>query len=400
MPMTKREISERLLSYFPDLEKRDLDYLVDQFFELLAGALKEEKIIELRGFGVLKVIKTRSYMFNNPRNFQRYYLKNKVRTVFTMGKELKERLNSPLYAGLDLGTQTFRMLLGKKVGEEVFFLTSFRENVRLGEGIADQGILSESAIERAIFALEKFKSLMEEYEVRNYYAVGTAVFRRAKNAQDFLARVERELGLRVEVLSPEREANLTLEGIKFGLKKLQIGFNRALIVDLGGGSTEFILLEGEEPVWVKSLDLGVVLLRDTFRLRYPVTKKTLQSIRDYIRDQLSVLPEEPFECLIITGGSASLLGRLDLRLQRYEPARLHGHRVTMERIEKLIQRIGELTLPRIRSIKGMEEGREDITLPGLLVYAEILRKFKKEELIISEYGILEASLLCLLRRYN
>lgn len=398
--MTKRELSERLLSYFPDLEKKDLDFLVDQFFELLAGALREGKTIELRGFGILKAIRTRSYMFNNPKNLQRYYLRSKVRAVFSMGKELKERLNSPLFASLDLGTQTFRMLFGKKVGEEVFFLASFRENVRLGEGLADQGVLSESAMERALVALRRFKDLMEEQKVSDYYAVGTAVFRKAGNAEEFISKVERELGIKIEVLSPEREAELTLEGIKYGLKKLQLSFNRALILDLGGGSTEFILLEGETPLWMKSLDLGVVLLRDTFRLRYPVTKKTLQSIRDYIRDQLSLLPDDNVDCLVITGGSASLLGRLDLRLQKYDPERLHGHRVTTERIEKLIQRISELTLPRIRAMRGMEEGREDIILPGLLVYAEILKKYRKEELLISEYGILEASLLYLLKRYN
>lgn len=398
--MTKRELSERLLSYFPDLEKKDLDFLVDQFFEILARALKDGKTIELRGFGVLKTIRTKSYIFNNPKNLQRYYLKNKVRAVFSMGKELKERLNAPVYASLDLGTQTFRMLLGKKVGEEIIFLTSFRENVRLGEGFAEQGLILEPAMERAYSALKTFKEYMEKYEVKDYYAIGTAVFRRAKNAEEFLSRVEREFGIKVEVISPEREAELTLEGIVFGLKRLQLSFNRALILDLGGGSTEFILLEGNHSKWVRSLDLGVVLLRDTFRLRYPVTKKTLQSLRDYIRDQLTVLPEEVVDCLVITGGTASLLGRLDLRLQKYDPVRLHGHRVTLDRIERLIQRLGDLTLPRIRAMRGMEEGREDITLPGLLVYAEVLRKYGKEELIISEFGILEASLLYILRRYN
>lgn len=398
--MTKRELSERLLSYFPDLEKKDLDFLVDQFFEILARALKEGKTIELRGFGVLKVIRTKSYLFNNPKNLQRYYLKSKVRAVFSMGKELKERLNTPIYASLDLGTQTFRMLLGKRVEEEVFFLTSFRENVRLGEGLAEQGLILQPAMERALSVLKTFKEYMEKYEIRDYYAVGTAVFRWAKNAQEFLLRVEKELGLKIDVLSAEREAELTLEGIKFGLKKLNLNFNRALILDLGGGSTEFILLEGESPAWIRSLELGVVVLRDTFRLRYPVTKKTLQSMRDFIRDQLKVLPEDKVDCIVITGGTASLLGRLDLRLQKYDPERLHGHRVTLDRIERLIQRVSDLTLPRIRSMRGMEEGREDIALPGLLVYAEVLRKYGKDELVLSEYGILEASLLYLLKRYN
>jgi len=398
--MTKRELCEKLEALYPELEKRDCYYLVDSFFDILKEALLQGKRIELRGFGIIELSKGRSYFFYNPKNQQKYYLKGKVRAVFHLGKELKERLNSPMLASLDLGTQTFRLLLGKYYEGEHIFLKSFRENVRLGEGLTDSGAINSASENRAIEALKKFKKIMEEHQVSNYYAVGTAVFRKAKNAPQVLKRIEEEVGLKVEILSPEKEAELTLEGILFGLKKLQVNFEKLLIVDVGGGSTEFIYLKEGHPYLVKSLELGVVQIKELFNLRYPLTRGTVESLRSYVSDQLKVLPKEDFSGIVITGGTASLLGSLDLKLSQYHLERLHGHKITRERIEKFIQKISEMSLPRIAKIRGMEEGREDIALPGLVIFEQILHYFDKEELLISEYGILEAALLFLTKKYN
>jgi len=398
--MTGRELCERLKSTFPELEKRDCALLVDSFFEVLTEALKEGKKIELRGFGVIELSKGRAHFFYNPRNQQKYYLKSKVRAIFHLGKELKERLNTPFLAGLDLGTQTFRLILGKYFQGEVIFLKSFRENVRLGEGLSDSGKIKVEALERALRALKSFQEMMEKAEVKDYYAIGTAVFRKAANAPYVLKRFEEELGLKVEVLSPEKEAELTLEGILYGLKRLNFRPQSFLVVDVGGGSTEFIYLKEGSPRLMKSLELGAVHLKELFNVRYPLTRGHLESLRKYVQDQLAGLPQEDLKAIVITGGTASLLGSLDLKLTNFEPERLHGHLVTKDRITKLIQKISEMTLPRISKMKGMEEGRADIALPGLLIFEQILNYFKKEEVLISEFGILEATLLSLTKKYN
>ncbi|MCS7199963.1 MAG: HU family DNA-binding protein [Caldimicrobium sp.] len=387
--MTKRELTERLRKRFIELEAKDLDFIIDQFFEILGFALKRGLSIELRDFGVFKLSQTRSYFFKNPKTQQRYYLKGKVKAVFQLGKSFKERLNQSFLASLDLGTQSFRLLLGKYFKNEPLFLKSFRENVRLGEGVVESGLISPSAQERALEVLRNFKKIMEDFEVSEYFAVGTAVFRRAKNAREFQKRIEEELGLKVEILSSEEEAKLILEGIFLGLRKLGLNLKEFLIVDVGGGSTEFVYIKDGVPQFTKSLELGVVLLRDFFKFRYPMTKKMLTSLRSYVGDQLLGLPPATFEKIIVTGGSASLLGSLDLKLARYDFEALHGHRITPDRIENLITKISEATLPRIRRLRGMEEGREDLALPGLIIYSEILKYFQGKELILSEYGILE-----------
>jgi exopolyphosphatase/guanosine-5'-triphosphate,3'-diphosphate pyrophosphatase len=339
--------------------------------------------------------------FTNPKNQQRYYIREKIRIVFKPGKELKERLNTPLFGSLDLGTQSFRLCLGKNYNGKVYFLYTQRENVRLGEGLVNCGYITEEAFERGINALKQMKEVMQRLDVKAFKAVGTAVFRKAKNAGEFIEKTKRETGIDIEVLSPEQEARLTLEGVLYGLKEVLHKIpEKFAIIDVGGGSTEITYLEKGNPVWSKSVDIGAVVLKELFNLRYPLSYKALRSLRNYVQDRLTDIPQFDVDFLVITGGTASILGSLDLKLTSYVFERLHGHRVTKDRLEKIIEKLSSYPIDRISRMKGMEPGREDIVLPGLVIYLELMNLMKNEELLISEYGILEAALLSLLKEYN
>lgn len=390
--MNKTDLIEKLSYKFPDVEKEELKNVVELFFETIRESLKKGHRVELRDFGVFQLLKCKGNFFKNPKNRQKYYIKEKIRVLFKTGKEFKERLNTPFVAGLDLGTQTFRLCLGKVFKERLYFLLKKRENVRLGEGLAEKGIISDSAFERGLKVLKDFKKVMEQYEVTHYKAFGTAVFRKAKNAEEFIKEVKEKVGLEIEILSPEKEARLSLEGVVWGLKERFPQLRDFLLIDVGGGSSEFIYFQEEEN-WVKSLDLGAIVLKETFDLRYPVSSKVLKSMREYIREKLFELPVEKPSLTVITGGTASILGSLDLKLNSYIPEKLHGHQISKERLEKLIHKISNLSLISLKKTKGMEKGREDIVLPGLLIYAETLDYFNQDTLFISEYGILEGTLL-------
>jgi len=397
--MKRKDLVEKLSYRFSDLEKEDLDYIVNLFFEILKDELKKGNRIEFRDFGILYTKKGRGVIFKNPKNKQNYYVKEKIRVLFKLGKEFKERLNTSFIASLDLGTQTFRICLGKYYNGKVYFLVKEKENVRLGEGLGVNGTISEEAFKRGIETLKKFKELLERYEIENYRAVGTAIFRKAENIQKFI-EAAKELGINIEVISPEEEADLSLKGIQYGLEEMGLKVNSFLTVDVGGGSSEFVFIENGKKKWVKSIDLGAVVLRDIFSLRYPVNSKVIKSLRVYIMEKLETLPKEAVEEIVITGGSASLLGALDLKLTRYISEKLHGHRITKDRLENLIKKLGGLELERLQKVKGMEKGREDIALPGLLIYSCIADYFKKDTLVLSEYGILEGTLLSLIKEYN
>ncbi len=393
--MTGKDLAKRLLSTFPDLEYEVALSITNAFFETLKSAMKDGNSVGLRGFGTFQPRVCKGVIFVNPKNNQRYYVQEKKRVLFRAATELLERLNTPFDVGLDLGTQTFRLILGKHFEDEPHFLLRERANVRLGEGLCESGLICEAAKERGLSALRKFKDILDTYEVKNIKAIGTAVFREAKNAKEFISEVEKNFGIKIEVLSPEEEARYTLKGVKFGLAMLGLKPRSFIVVDVGGGSTEVIYYkEGVEPI-TYSLDLGVVALRDFFSLRYPLSTKALQSLRDYIRDKLKELPYTRPEMLVITGGSASLLGSLDLKLKVYEQRALHGHRITLDRIAKMAQRLTSMTLSQLSRVRGMERGREDLVAPALCVYLELLSYFQLDSAVISEFGILEATLLSL-----
>ncbi len=398
--MTRKELIKNLSQKFFDIEKEDLEYIVDLFFEIIKEELKKGNRIELRDFGVFTLKKTKGVIFQNPKNKQNYYVKEKYRVLFKIGKDFKKRLNTPFLASLDLGTQTFRLCLGKVFDGKVLFLLKKRENVRLGEGLCKDGLISPEAFIRGLESLKKFKEEISKYEVDACKAIGTEVFRRAKNAQEFIERAKKETGIEINIISPDEEASLSLKGIVLGLKELGINMKNFITVDVGGGSSEITYIENEKSKWCKSIDLGAVVLKEMFDLRYPLSLRLLKSLKDFVKEKLSSIPTENAQEIVITGGTASILGSLDLKLNYYIPERLHGHRITKERLEKLIKKLSGFDLERLRRVRGMEAGREDIVLPGLLIYSGILEHFNKESVILNEYGILEGTLLSLIEDYN
>ncbi len=398
--MTRKELIKNLNQKFFDIEKEDLEYIVDSFFEIIKEELKKGNRIELRDFGVFTLKKTKGVIFQNPKNRQNYYVKEKYRILFKIGKDFKKRLNTPFLASLDLGTQTFRLCLGKVFDGKVLFSFKKRENVRLGERLCKDGLISSEAFMRGLESLKRFKEELLRYEVDTYKVIGTEVFRRAKNAKEFIEKAKEETGFEINVISPDEEASLSLKGIVWGLKELGVKMKNFITVDVGGGSSEITYIEDGKSKWCKSIDIGAVVLKEMFDLRYPLSLRLLNSLKDFIREKLSSIPIENTQEIVITGGTASLLGSLDLKLNHYIFERLHGHRITKERLEKLIRKLSGFDLERLRRVKGMEVGREDIVLPGFLVYSGILEHFNKESMLLNEYGILEGTLLSLIEDYN
>ena len=147
-----------MVVHFPEFRKKDLEYLVDLLFEKLTESLREGNRIEIRGFGRFLIHEQKERLFTNPKTQEVRKLPRRKRIIFKSGKDIKERLNQPTYAGLDLGTQTFRLIIGKPEKQGVRVLFRARENVRLGEGLASQGRISPQAFERGLEALARFKA--------------------------------------------------------------------------------------------------------------------------------------------------------------------------------------------------------------------------------------------------
>ncbi len=396
--MNKKDLVNELWQKFSDFRKKDLELILDLLFARLTQALKEGQRIEIRGFGRFVVKEQRSRRFKNPRTGEERKIPPRKRIIFKPGKDLLDRLNTPSLASLDLGTQTFRLLIAKPNEDGFRPLLRKRYNVRLGEGLSKEGKISQEAFERGFSALQEIKNLLTQAETQKVLAAGTAVFRKAQNAKDFLDQVAEKIGFKIRVLNPEEEALFTLKGVNYGLNPKPTG--PVLVVDAGGGSTEFILGEGEKILSLGSLELGAVTLTEKYLPLDAAPKEDeLKALEEEIQKGLTPLKDLPTRPshLIATGGTASCLAALKLELESYCLEKLHGTQLKTKDLSALFVKLKNLPPYERRFLKGMDQGREDIILAGLMVYLAILGMFGLSSLTVSETGILEGLLLHLIQ---
>lgn len=270
------------------------------------------------------------------------------------------------------------------------------------------GQIKDSRMAESLMVLRDFVKIARDFGVDKIIAVGTQALREAKNSERFLDMVRKELGFYIKVISPEEEALLTIEGIKAGLD-LQLPIPETIIAfDLGGGSTEFIIMT-EENTKFFSVPLGVLKLSHLIGV-YPPSINEIDAIRGFVRNSIMKeselkelsfqlpspldFPEKTVEFLrtpvvIGTGGTVTTIGSMDLALKTYEPDRIHGHRIPLVRLKELLKKLCSLSLEEIKRVGGLEPRREDIILPGIITVVEILDLFSVSTLIISDYGVLE-----------
>src|SRR3954470_18249599 len=192
--------------------------------------------------------------------------------------------DSPPLAAIDIGTNSFHLVVARPTGNSRFeVLDREKEVVRLGSGSGDMKRLAPEAIERGIDALARFKQVADSRDA-HVYAVATSAVREAENRQEFVRRAQEEAGVHVAVISGAEEARL----IRLGALQAVPAFDqRHLLVDIGGGSTEFVIGEGDVVLGARSLKLGAIRLTERFQLEGAVKRKTVDEARQFIRSYLA-----------------------------------------------------------------------------------------------------------------
>ena len=181
----------------------------------------------------------------------------------------------PIFAGIDIGTLTCRLLIAESLDTgRLRELFSDRRILRLGQGVDQDRRLAAGAMDRVIATLQEWRKVIDRYESIAYTAVATSAVRDAQNNTEFLDRVKREAGFEVEVITGEEEARRTLLGIRSGLPA---GVADILALDIGGGSTEFILDQPGRPPIVRSIDIGVVRLSERILQHDPPTEEEIRA---------------------------------------------------------------------------------------------------------------------------
>ncbi len=311
-----------------------------------------------------------------------------------------ERNSIRVLAGVDLGTLTCRLLIAK-VGPDraLTELHSERKVLRFGEGVAGSRRLSQPAMRRVVETLGMWRRTIQAYAVEEETCVGTSALREAQNREEFLHMVKASTGFDVEVISGDEEARRTMLGIRAGLNSETEG---VLGIDIGGGSTEFMLDVPRGPCAVVSVDLGVVRIHEEFLQEDPPTAEDLRHARRFIQTRVTgvkdALGDLAGVALVGTAGTVTTLAAMAQKLQVYESARIHNYSLTLTQVCEIEGQLIDRTVAQRRGLPGLEPGREEVIVAGTLILREIMEKFKFKTCLVSDFGLREGIVLTLADR--
>lgn len=304
-------------------------------------------------------------------------------------------MTSKRLAGIDIGTLTCRLLIADLPADNrLSELCSERRILRLGEGVDQSKRLKHEAVERVIHCLKDWRATIESYHVHAHVAVATSAVRDAANKQEFLNRVRSEAGFEVEILSGDEEARRTMLGIHSGLPG---DIKDVLALDIGGGSTEFILaLQGQSPV-VRSIDIGVVRLSERLLHHDPPTRHEIAEARAWIQREttvvLAAMPRRTGLTFVGTAGTITSLAAMALQLPAYDAARIHNYRLALNMITDLEKHLLSRSKAARIGMPGLERNREDVIAAGAIILRTVMEMLGEEECLVSDLGLREGILL-------
>ena len=307
-----------------------------------------------------------------------------------------------ILAGIDIGSNTLRLLVAETGPDSFHEITAAREITRLGQGLDQNGMLTREAEDRTLKALGDFSEQIRRHAVLHTSAIGTSALRMASNSYAFIQTVKKKTGIDVKVISGEEEARLTLLGVAHllsgnsGQKKIP-ALPSTLVIDIGGGSTELIATRsGKQPESV-SLPLGAVTLTERFIKHDPPNTEELTLLRRMVREILgshaAMIQPDAAGILIGTAGTITTLAAIHQGLVEFDPERINRAVLTGESVDAMIGMLSSSSLKKRRTIPGLEPGREDIILAGAVIAQEIMRRFGYTSMLVSDWGLREGIVL-------
>jgi exopolyphosphatase / guanosine-5'-triphosphate,3'-diphosphate pyrophosphatase len=298
-------------------------------------------------------------------------------------------------AGIDIGTLTCRLLIADHTpGHPLKELQSERRILRLGEGVDQTKRLSLAAMDRVIHCLQEWRRVIENHQVEATEVVATSAVRDAANREEFLQRVKQEVGFGIEVITGEEEARRTLLGIRSGLLT---GVTDILALDIGGGSTEFILdRSGQQPI-VRSINIGVVRLCERLLCHDPLTEEEVRQAREWVARETKAavanMGDYRQATFVGTAGTITSLAAMAQKLPTYEPARIHNYVLNLDMIRELEQTLLSRTKANRIGLPGLEKNREEVIAAGAIIIRTIMETLGENECLVSDLGLREGVLI-------
>lgn len=291
-------------------------------------------------------------------------------------------------AGVDIGSNSFRLLIAEvETGKIKNILYEERIITRLAEGLIDTGLLKEENMKFSAEVLGGFKEKIEQYGADKSIFVATSAVREASNSNIFLGML-RERDISVKVIDGNYEGFLTLNGVNAAM---DIEGHNALIFDIGGGSTEFIYSKKGVIDFSDSLKLGVVKFANSYDLSKSVSDSTIEEIGNIVSTELAKIKLNKLECdlLVATAGTATTVAAIDQEMTDYDYRKVNGYEMSIERLYQILNNLAELSIEERKNIKGLEKGREDLIIPGLIILVLVMEETCSDKIRISDFGVRE-----------
>ncbi len=294
---------------------------------------------------------------------------------------------------IDMGTNTFHLLIAEVIEKKFKFLFETREAVKLGVGGISQGIITEEAIARALNTLTHYHSIIKEHQVEQSIAFGTSAVRSAKNGNELARLIKEKTGIETKIISGEEEAALIYEGIKLAM---DLGDDNNLIMDIGGGSVEFIIGNKSQILWKESYEIGGQRLLDKFKPHDPILSEEIVQLNSYFEEKLitlfSAINKFKPTTLVGSSGSFDTFSEIYCLKIGQEYPKTPETPLTFEAFDSIHRELILKDRSQRMKIPGMIELRVDMIVVASCLVNFLISKFAFSNIRVSAFSLKEGVL--------
>lgn len=296
---------------------------------------------------------------------------------------------------IDIGTNSMRLLTAQYKDGKIIDRKKYVNTTRIGQGVDSNGYISKEAIDRNIQVLKEFKAICDEYKCDSICCMGTSALRDSKNSDEFVELAKNEANVDVEIITGDRESNLGFLGVLEGLESGDS--EEILVIDIGGGSTEFIVGDKDGVAFCKSENVGALRLTEKFFENEIVSDeeldKTIDFINQTIQGTIDIVKSRNVKKLVGIGGTVTSVSAINQKLEVYSMEKVHNSKICKKELDQILQMLKNMTLEDKKRLKGLQPKRADIITAGVVILDIIMEKLEINEIIVSEYDNLEG-LMC------
>ncbi|MBK9293648.1 MAG: Ppx/GppA family phosphatase [Oligoflexia bacterium] len=286
-------------------------------------------------------------------------------------------------AAIDMGTNSFLCLIAEVSGSKLKVIEDHVKVVRLGEKVNQNKFFLPQALARAQDCLKEFKKIIERNKVDKVIATATSAARDAKNGNE-LKRICDELSIPLFIIEGEKEAQLSFKGAVSNIENFEN--KKILVVDVGGGSTEFIFSEPGKKLKAISFDVGCVRLTEMFLSKDPIDERELFELRKYAQRAISNYGHINPDVIIAVAGTPTTLACVEQKID-FNESKVEGFKLTQNKLFNLLQNLSALSLDERKNIIGLEPLRADVIIAGIVLLQLALELAAKDEMVVSTRGL-------------